>query len=659
METFFERLSRRSILVFVGIFVVSLAIGTLLFLVLNTKAFALAGGDMDISWLKRLQAELGEKFGTIDAGGAGGFLQGVWGTAGSLAASFVAIVLAQQALVLARKQNDSQDMQDKENARLAAEQHRLLKEQNTMRAQTIERDRSRFEFDLKRDITDQFGPLLQSNLQVGSALNTLFVESVRLHIAVSKQVEKVRFLQRAGAVQLIEPDICVAIAKHIDAEAVDSELQNVKNAMRRLYDALSVANGNPLARLAVKKQLEINSRTPTGKALFALFSHMLPDQTLNGLAPVDHASFAEHISVKALGSTPVLRLVECWYQASLFGLIEQSTWLKFTREGTIEFRLDEAGEKDGMATFSNVFNKLQMRSEAIGEGVFFLGSLIGLHMQTVKRPDHLVNAPDESVLRVNVGFLALIDFYNAIPSKEALKLAAKQIYGSDSTETEPPPGSEGSYVDMIERMIERLPYEHDSPDMRKGKSAAATSSVLPMVYSRIVVDLDRTIRDLGDEFFDRCVGPTVFTPAQNAYIQVDAVSDLRSIGTAYEIHAQANAHYKDFASYVEQQLHEKAVDSALRMLRDMVVLLGFYDPYIHQQHLNALKKMHLHAISFFEAAAINGEIEPGDIHSFSEMLALTDRSVRKNERLSPESRQAYAAMVQDAAQRIEAALVPA
>ena len=118
---------------------------------------------------------------------------------------------------------------------------------------------------------------------------------------------------------MVESDVCAAIARHLDATAVESELKNVKNAMRHLCDALSLANGNPLARLAVKKQLELNSRTRHGQGLFAQFSDQLPPEALNGLAPVDHVSFAEHLRVKAFGPTPALRLVECWYQASLFG----------------------------------------------------------------------------------------------------------------------------------------------------------------------------------------------------------------------------------------------------------------------------------------------------------------------------------------------------
>lgn len=651
MENFFERLSRRSILVFLTIFFVSLAIGTILFLLLNTKALAVAVGSVDVGWLNTLHAGLGKQFGTEDAGGAGGFLQGVWGTAGSLAASFVAIVLAQQALVLARKQNDTKDAQDKKNDLLDAEQ-RLL------HAQTTERDRSRFEFDLKRDIIEQFGPLLKSNQEVGSVLNTLFVESARLHIAVSKQVERVFFLESIGSLLLIEADICPAIARHIDADAVDSELKNVKSAMRHLYEAL-VANGTPLARLAVKKQLEINSRPGgAGQTLCDLFSHLLPAEVLIGLAPVDHASFAEHIKTMDLNPTP-LRLVECWYQASLFGLIQQSTYLKFTGEGTIETRLDEAGEKDGVDTFSTVYKKLSQRSEAISEGLFFLGSLIALHKQTLERSGHLLDAPDHTVWRVNAGLLALIDFYNATPSKEALKLAAKQIYGSDSLATVPPPGTEGSYVDMIEKSIERLPYDHDAPGMRQGKEAADVSSILPLVYSRILVALDQIIREQRDKFFDLCIGPARLTPAQNAYIQVLSVANLRSIGAALEIHAQASTHYKEFLSYFERELYEKAVDSALLMLRDMVKLLRYYDPHTHHVHLEALQKMHLHAVAFLEAVATNGEVGSGDIDACVEVLTLSADSVRLNERLSPDSRQSYAATLLDAVQRIRAALAPA
>ena len=105
MENFFEWLLKKSILVFFLIFVVSLGIGTLLFVVLNTSAFAVPDGGKVTGWIHDLQSGFGRHFGATDAGGAGGFLQGVWGTAGSLAASFVAIVLAQQALILARKQN--------------------------------------------------------------------------------------------------------------------------------------------------------------------------------------------------------------------------------------------------------------------------------------------------------------------------------------------------------------------------------------------------------------------------------------------------------------------------------------------------------------------------------------------------------------------------
>ncbi len=656
MESFFERLSRRSILVFVAIFIVSLGIGTILFLVLNTKSFAVADNSLDIGWINQLQRELGKQFGTDDASDAGGFLQGVWGTAGSLAASFVAIVLAQQALVLARKQNDSQEKQDIENARLVGEQHDLLKEQNNMRAQTIARDRSRFEFDLKRDITEQFGPLLQSSLLVGSALNTLFVDSVRLHIAVSKQIEKVLFLERAGAIKLIETDACAAIARHIDVGAFDNELKNVKNAMRHLYDALSVANGDPLARLAVKKQLELNRRTDIGQDFFTLFSHLLPINVLNGLAPVDHVSFAEHIRVKAFGPTPALRLVECWFQASLFGLTQQSTWLKFTPEGTIEFRLDEAGEKEGVATFTTILNTLLQRSEAIGEGLFFLGALTALHTQAVERPAHLNEPPNSAVWRVNVGLLALIDFYNAIPSKEALKLAAKQIYGGDIRATEPLLCTDVSYADMIEHMIDRLPYEHDSPGMRVDKAGTDTCSVLPLVYSRILVSLDQLIRDQGGDFFESCIGPACFTPAQNAYVQVQSVADIRSVGIALNIHSQVNSHFKDFSNYFDQQIHEKALNSALHMLREMVDLLAFYDPYIHQMHLQELQKMHLYAIAYLEAVATNGEATSDNIENCLEVLTISARSIRRNERLSPESRQTYATTLLNAVQRIKSAL---
>lgn len=143
-----------------------------------------------------------------------------------------------------------------------------------------------------------------------------------------------------------------------------------------------------------------------------------------------------------------------------------------------------------------------------------------------------------AVWRVSVGLLALIDFYNALPSKEALKLAAKQIYGGDSPATAPPPRIDASYVEMIEKMIERLPYEHDSPDSGRARPPVISAQCCRRFYSRIVVSLDKVIREERDGFFDRCIGPASFTPAQNAYVQVISIADLRSAGTAQGIHAQ-------------------------------------------------------------------------------------------------------------------------
>ena len=60
----------------------------------------------------------------------GGFLQGAWGTAGTLAASFVAIVLAQQALRLTRTQDRDQQEQHDKTVKLQREQNRIL-QQNT------------------------------------------------------------------------------------------------------------------------------------------------------------------------------------------------------------------------------------------------------------------------------------------------------------------------------------------------------------------------------------------------------------------------------------------------------------------------------------------------------------------------------------------------
>jgi hypothetical protein len=103
--------------VFILIFLVSLLVGVLLFYGLWDKAI----GFKDM--FAMLQ-------GGLDGGGAGGFLQGAWGTAGSLASSFVAIVLARQALTLTRKQNADQKLQDEQNDKLQQQQQELQREQN-------------------------------------------------------------------------------------------------------------------------------------------------------------------------------------------------------------------------------------------------------------------------------------------------------------------------------------------------------------------------------------------------------------------------------------------------------------------------------------------------------------------------------------------------
>lgn len=588
---------------------------------------------------------------TLDAQATGGFLQGVWGTAGSLAAAFVAIVLARQALALTHKQDDDQAAQDKRTEQLQQEQQQLQRDQNRMQAQSNERERARYEFDLKRDITEQFGPLMQSNLLMGAALNTLFVESVRLNRAVSLEVERVLFSERAGLVKLIEADPCLAIARHVKTDAFKTELQNVKGAMQKLYDALSVASGNPLARLAVEKQLEINGQSEVGRALLEIYAKDIPPQAVSALAPIDYASFAEHIRVKGIGATPTVRLVECWFQASLYGVLEHQSWLKFTSEGDIQYRLDSAGEKDGLLTYSAVAKKLFTRGESIGEGLFFLGSLIALHTESIARPESFSNAPDHETWRVNLGVLALVDFYNAIPSKEALALAAQAIYGDDSSMSADTTHPSKVYT----AIIERLPYKHDAPGMRAKKNLDDIFSVVPKVYSRIIISLDQEMRSPDGTFFNLCIGPKRFTSDQNQYVKVVSIADFRSIGIALEIHAQVNAHYKDFDSYLAQKLYGNAQQSLNLLLAEMVALLAFFDPNLHERHISALYEMHMRGVTYLEAAATNGDIEPADLTKCIDLLQDSIHSVHRNERMSPDSRNTYATMLKEAIGRIRAA----
>jgi hypothetical protein len=651
MQKFFESLSKRSILVFFGIFIVSFFLGSFLFLLLNNAAYPSDTVSSDANWIKKLQALISKLFGIAVAGDAGGFLQGVWGTAGSLAASFVAIVLAQQALILARKQNDGQSEQEKRNVRLNLIQLKLQREQNRIQAQSNERERVRHEFDLKREIREDLSPLMQSNHLMGTALNTLFVESVKLSRTVSLEVERVIFSERAGRIEFVDADICHAIAGHVNVEVYKAELQSVKSAMENVYSTLSVANGNPIAQLAVAKQLEINGQSGVGRTLFDIFGKDLPAPGLTALAPVDYASFAEHLRLKCVGVIPAVRLVECWFQASLYGVLENESWLKFTAEGNIQYRLDSAGEKNGVLTYRAVAEKLLNRSESHREGLFFVGSLIALHTASVERPKHLSGGPDEMTWRVNLGVLALVDFYNAIPSKEALKLAAREYYGDDSAMSADPHHPNQLYADGVDRFF----YEHDSPSMRAGKSPENVRSVLPKEFSHNMVKLDQDIRSRHGEFFNLCIGPPCFTPAQNQYVKVSSIASFRTIAIALKIHAQVNVHYRDFRSYLMQELYKNAQKRLNILLAEMVDLLAFYDPNTHGEQITSLHEMHMRGAAYLEAAATNDDVEFGDLNKCIDLLQDSIKSVQRNEQMSPDSRRAYAASLHDAIQRITVA----
>ena len=151
---------------------------------------------------------------------------------------------------------------------------------------------------------------------------------------------------------------------------------------------------------------------------------------------------------------------------------------------------------------------------------------------------------------------------------------------------------EGNISDIIEHMIDRFPCEHDFPDMRLDKAGSGICSVLPLIHSRIVVSIDQLIREQGRDFLESCIGPAFFTPAQTAYVPIQSVADIHSAGIAFDINVQVNLHFKDLSNYFEQKIHEKALNSALHMLREMVELLAFYNPYIHQLHFRELQKIH-------------------------------------------------------------------
>jgi len=557
-----------------------------------------------------------------------GYFGGVIGAAAAIAGALVAIRLAVLSLNISKNTAD-------------------------MQALSNERERVRYEFDLKRDITEQFGPLMQSNLQIGAALNALLVESVRLNRAVSKEVERVMFDQRVGIITLTEPEHCQAIARHVKSEAFESVLQNVKGALHQLYEALSVANGNPLARLAVAKQLEINTQSSAGRALLDLFSSGLPKQAVAALAPVDFANFAEHIRVKAQGVTPALRLVECWAQASLYGALQHDSWLPFTSKGDAVFRLDSSGEKEGIPAFKTVVKKLLRRNESIGEGLFFLGSLIALHTENVELSENLLSGSNDNTWRVNLGVLALVDFYNAIPSKEALKLAAHEIYGDDQSMNADMTHPNQLYA----AIIERLPYEHDSPSMRLDKDLDSIRSVLPKVYSRIIVSLDQDMRTGNGEFFNLCVGPRFDTPAYIQYIKATSIANIRTIEVALKIQAQTDVHFRDFHAYLKQEMYERAHISLNYMLGEMVILLAYYNPDVHSYLYEKLSQMYIDVTNYLQTAAKNKKLESSICEKFIGLLRASISSVQKNEGMDPESRIMTAQWLHEVIGRIEVAIV--
>lgn len=109
-DKFVKRTESQPLTVFIFLLVLGLIFGSVVFCILLIPT--------DFSYIK------------LSPEGAGSFLQGAWGTAGSLAAAFVAIVLAQQALVLTRRQNEDQNKQDKKALTLQQALTKLQREQN-------------------------------------------------------------------------------------------------------------------------------------------------------------------------------------------------------------------------------------------------------------------------------------------------------------------------------------------------------------------------------------------------------------------------------------------------------------------------------------------------------------------------------------------------
>lgn len=381
MEKFFENLSKRSVLVFMAIFVISLVLGALLFFGLNAK---IAGLD----WTTVSQSSLSKIFGTEDAGGAGGFLQGVWGTAGSLAASFVAIVLAQQALVLARKQNDDQDAQGR-------------REQEQMR------------FNVRRDISEELSPMFDSVAAFDEAIDLAYRRSGELakNMMVSMGIAAHDYLRltsdpivKSSGDQYKLHDHAVLMAQYVRREEFEERLGQVKSAIGKMADALN--------------RLRENGMAATAYSLSACSGQS--SRALGGpVAPSDLAGVVSLLRNKAESHISGDQLVRMWFLALAPDRVRAEDMNAFNEKFILQYEfLEHAVSTD---------RQIAERSWAL------LGSLIST----------LQKNPDGKEF-TNFGLELLNDVCHRLPCKQSIRSVYENIFADE-------PNLSNSYSKEIDR----------------------------------------------------------------------------------------------------------------------------------------------------------------------------------------------------------------
>ena len=361
--------SARPILIFFCIFVVTLVLGALLFLLLNEKSPS--------------ENSMAAFFKTASAGDAGGFLQGVWGTAGSLAAAFVAIVLAQQALALTRKQNEDQDRQ-------------------------VRREQEQMRFNAQHEISKELSQIFASVAAFDVALDLAFRRSGELanQMMVSMGIAAHDYL-RLTAQPIVESngeedkihDHALLMAQYVKRDEFDERLSQVKAAIGMMADALNKLLENGVAATAYRES-----------------SHF--GQTLN-------AQGVPHALLDLIGVISLLRnkaesrisndqLVRMWFLALAPDRELAVTTSSFNEKYILPY--------DFLKNAANIDRNIAERSWAL------LGSLIGTVRSNVKKE----RSEEEMFHFTNFGLIQLRGVCARLPSKQMIRKVIAKQHGESS-----------------------------------------------------------------------------------------------------------------------------------------------------------------------------------------------------------------------------------